>query len=331
MKLRPLAFAITSIIATSSVAAEELDTVMVNADFRATAIEDSTSSVTVIDSIEINKRSAQHVEKILNSAPNVNFSAGASRGQYFQIRGIGERSQFQTPINPSVGLTVDGIDYSRTGAAANLLDTKQVEILRGPQGTRFGANALAGMILVESNDPTKETEAYIEQTIGSRNTYTTTGVISGTLIEDKLLGRLALQRHVTDGYMENTYLDKDNTNNLDEVTGKAKLRWLASDDLTVDFTAIHFDKDNGYDAFTLDNSFNTESDTPGEDILESKAYGINAKWDINNKVRMEASASKSFSDIDYNYDLDWVNKDTFSDLAITNNCSDDEPTGACPY
>jgi len=331
MKLRPLAFAITSIIATSSYAADELDTVMVNADFRATSIEETTSSVSVIDSVEINKRSAQHVEKVLNAAPNVNFSAGASRGQYFQIRGIGERSQFQTPINPSVGLTVDGIDYSRTGAAASLLDTKQIEILRGPQGTRFGANALAGMILIESNDPTKETEGYIEQTAGSRNTYTTTGVVSGTLVEDKLLGRLALQKHVTDGYMKNTYLNRDDTNNLDEITGKAKLRWLASDDLTLDFTAIHIDKDNGYDAFTLDNSFNTESDTPGEDVLKSTAYGINAKWDVNSKVRMEASASTSSSDIDYNYDLDWVYQDKFADLAITNNCSDDDPTGACPY
>jgi len=331
MKLRPLVFAITSIITTSSFAADELDTVMVNGDFRATSIEETTSSVTVIDSVEINKRSAQHVEKVLNAAPNVNFSAGASRGQYFQIRGIGERSQFQTPINPSVGLTVDGIDYSRTGAAASLLDTKQVEILRGPQGTRFGANALAGMILIESNDPTKETEAYIEQTAGSRDTYTTTGVVSGTLVEDKLLGRLALQKHVTDGYMKNIYLNRDDTNNLDEITGKAKLRWLASDDLTLDFTAIHIDKDNGYDAFTLDNSFNTESDTPGEDVLKSTAYGINAKWDVNSKVRMEASASTSSSDIDYNYDLDWVYQEKFADLAITNNCSDDEPTGACPY
>lgn len=304
-KLKPILLAISATLSGQAIAAE-LQPVIVEADFRPTAIEDANSSITVIDNIEINKRSAQHVEKVLNAAPNVNFSAGASRGQYFQIRGIGERSQFQTPINPSVGLTVDGIDYSRTAAAATLLDTKQIEILRGPQGTRFGANALAGMILIESNDPTKETEAYIEQTIGSRNTFTTTGVVSGTLIEDKLLGRLALQRHVTDGYMENTYLNKDNTNNLDEMTGKAKLRWLASDDLTLDFTAIHLDKDNGYDAFTLDNSFKTESDTPGEDILESKAYGINAKWDINDKVRMEVSASKSSSDIDYNYDADWV-------------------------
>lgn len=313
MKLRPLALAITSLIATTSVSAEELDTIIVNGDFRATSIEESTSSITVIDSVEINKRSARHVEKVLNTAPNVNFSAGASRGQYFQIRGIGERGQFQTAINPSVGLTIDGIDYSRTGAAASLLDTKQVEILRGPQGTRFGANALAGMILVESNDPTQETEAYIEQTIGSRNTYTSTGVISGTLIEDKLLGRLALQKHVTDGYMRNDYLDREDTNNLDEITGKAKLRWLASDDLTLDFTAIHIDKDNGYDAFTLDNSFTTESDTPGEDILKSKAYGINAQWDINDKVRMKASASTSNSDVDYNADYDWVYVGKFDD------------------
>ncbi len=332
-KLKPSLIALSAAICSTQAFAAQLQPIVVEADFRPTTVEDTSTSVTVIGVTDINQRSAQHVEKVLNTAPNVNFSAGASRGQYFQIRGIGERSQFQTPINPSVGLTIDGIDYSRTGAAATLLDTKQIEILRGPQGTRFGANALAGMILIEGNEPTAETEGYIEQTVGSRNTYTTTGVVSGSIIDDTLLGRLALQRHVTDGYMENDFLEKDNTNNLDELTGRAKLKWLASDDLAVDFTAMRIAKDNGYDAFTLDNDFTTESDTPGEDILNSTAFGMKATWDMNDKVRMEATASKSTSDIDYNYDADWVDLNRFSDLAAQPVCNDDDYDNdyKCPY
>jgi len=311
VKLKPSVIAISAILATGQTLAEELKPIVVEGEFRPAQIEEVAASVSVVDDVEISKRHAQHVENVLNMTPNVNFSAGASRGQYFQIRGIGERSQFETPINPSVGLNIDGVDYSRTGAAASLFDASQVEVLRGPQGTRFGANAMAGMILITSNEPTEEPEAYVEQTVANRNTYTTGAVLSGPIQDEKLLGRLAIQKHVSDGYMENTFLDKEDTNNQDELTGKAQLKWLASKDLTVDFTVMHFDKDNGYDAFTLDNDYTTESDTPGKDTLESTAYAVKTAWNINPEVTMEAVLSKSDSDIEYSYDADWVYLDKF--------------------
>lgn len=311
MKLKPIALAITALTISPFAYSEELDAITVNADFRPTEIQETAASVSVIDQTEQQKRGAQHIENVLNLAPNVNSSSGASRAHYFQIRGIGERSQFETPINPSVGLTIDGIDYSRTGAAANLFDSKQVEVLRGPQGTRFGASAMAGMIVIESNEPTEETEGYIEQTIGSRNTVTTGAVLSGPIVQDTLLGRIAIQKHRSDGYMENTYSDREDTNNQDEITGKAQLKWLATENLTFDLTAMHFNKDNGYDAFTLDNDFTTESDTPGKDTLDSTAYALKTTWNINPEVTMEASISQSDSDIEYSYDADWVYQGKF--------------------
>ncbi len=305
MKLRPLAFAITSLMAASGASAEELDTVMVNADFRPAEIQSSTSSVTVVSPAETQKRSAQHLENVLNLAPNVNSASGGSRAHYYQIRGIGERSQFATPINPSVGLTVDGIDYSRSGAAGTMFDMKQVEILRGPQGTRFGANALAGMVVMQSNEPTAETEAHIEFGMGSNNTHTTGIAVGGTLIEDKLLGRISLHKHQSDGYMENEHLDRKDTQNQDERNVTAQLKWLASDDLTVDVKAKHFDIDNGYDAFNFDSDYTTQSDEPGKDTLLSDALSLKATWDINPKVRMETTLTQSESDLEYSYDEDW--------------------------
>ena len=85
------------------------------------------------------KRQAQHLEQLLNLAPNVNFSSGASRGRFLQIRGIGERSQFIEPLNPSVGILVDGIDFTGIAGAATTMDIAQVEILRGPHRARFMA------------------------------------------------------------------------------------------------------------------------------------------------------------------------------------------------
>lgn len=305
MKLRPLAFAITSIIATSSFAADELDTVMVNGDFRSTSIEETTSSVTVINQLEMQKRSAKHLENVLNLAPNVNSSAGASRAQYFQIRGIGETGQFVSSFIPSVGLNIDGIDYSRTGAAGSLFDMKQVEVLRGPQGTRFGANALAGMIILESNEPTEQTEIHYEQTLGNFNSQSTGVAIGGALIEKSLLGRLSVHKHQSDGYMENTFLKRKDTQNQDEVNATAQLRWFANDKVTFDLKAKHFDKDNGYDAFNFDSDYTTQSDEPGKDTLLSDAYSLKATIDINPKIRMESILTKTHTDIEYSYDEDW--------------------------
>jgi len=156
----------------SSAFAEDvtLDPVVVSADFREQNLSQVSSGVTVIGEEEIYDKASQPFIEVLAATPNVNFSAGASKAKYIQIRGIGERSQYETPINPSVGLMIDGIDFSYATLGAGLFDVNQVEVLKGPQGTTFGANGLAGVVSLQSNEPTKETEGHIEATAGNYNT-----------------------------------------------------------------------------------------------------------------------------------------------------------------
>jgi outer membrane receptor protein involved in Fe transport len=290
---------------TSSATADELETVTVDADFRPTTLEDSTVSVSVVDEKTVEERGAKHIEEILNIAPNVNSASGASRARYFQIRGIGERSQFVTPINPSVGLYIDGIDFSRSGASATLFDVDQVEIIRGPQGTKYGANALAGIINIKTKEPSNEREGKIEVGFGSFNQKSLGIAAGGPLIKNKLLGRFSLHSNQSDGYITNTFLNRDDTNNIDELTARGHLKWLASDDLTVDLKVLHLDIDNGYDAFNFDNNFSTESDEPGKDKQKTNAFSIDTLWDANEKVTLETSVSFSDSDLEYSYDEDW--------------------------
>jgi outer membrane receptor protein involved in Fe transport len=137
-------FLFSAVFSASSYADKNIQEIIVTSDFRESQLKTVSTSVSVIDAEVISQRNSSHLEQILALAPNVNFAAGASRGRYFQIRGIGERSQFVDPLNPSVGTYVDGIDFTGFGGAATLLDIDQVEVLRGSQGTRFGANALGG-------------------------------------------------------------------------------------------------------------------------------------------------------------------------------------------
>ncbi len=70
------------------------------------------------------------------------------------MRGVGDLEQFVDPKHfPSVGIVLDGIELSNVASGALLFDTEQVEVLRGPQGTRFGASALAGMINIRGREP----------------------------------------------------------------------------------------------------------------------------------------------------------------------------------
>ncbi len=281
-----------------------LQEIVVTASFRDLSVRDIPASLTLLDARTLRERNADHIEDALNIAPNVNFATGASRGRYIQIRGVGERSQFVDPINPSVGMVIDDIDVSGIGNAGTLFDVRQVEILRGPQGTRYGANALAGMVNIRSNDPTDTFESSISSGYGNYGSWNLGGVLSGPL-DDRLLGRLAVQQQRSDGFVDNKFLNRDNTNNRDELTTRAKLSWLASDTLSVDVTGLYIDIDNGYDAFSLDNNRRTLSDQPGQDRQETSAVAVTTSWRGHDAFQLQVITSWSDSNLEYGFDEDW--------------------------
>ena len=284
---------------------KEIEEVIVTSDFRNATLLDTAASITIFDDSIIKNRQAKHLEELLNLAPNVNFSSGASRGRFIQIRGIGERSQFIEPLNPSVGILVDGIDFTGIAGAATTMDIKQVEILRGPQGTLYGANALAGLINLTSNQPTENVQGELSLAIGSHNTKTMAAAMGGSLSSD-VNYRVAVQSHTSDGYTTNDFLIKDDTDNIDELSLRAIFDWQASDDLSLKLTLFRVDADNGYDAFSLDNTRNTLSDKPGHDRQESSAVALHSNWQANEQFDVVSLISFADSDLEYGYDEDWA-------------------------
>ncbi len=280
-----------------------LEEVLVTAEYRPVSVLELPASITVFDQQAIDRRDAVHLEQLLNLAPNVNLSSGASRGRFVQIRGIGERSQFVEPINPSVGLIIDGMDFTGIGGAASTLDIRQVEILRGPQGTLFGANALAGLINMVSNGPGDAFEGRAGLTIGNYGRLTATAAMGGP-VSDTTGFRLAVQSNRNDGYINNIYLDR-NTNDISEFTARGKFDWQVTDDFSLGFTLLYSDVNNGYDAFSLDNNRDTYSDEPGHDRLDSLAAALDANWQLGDSLKLEALLSHVDADTEYGYDEDW--------------------------
>ena len=293
------------LLSTNIAAAELIEEVIVTSDFRDASLLDTAASVTIFDDLTIKNRQAKHLEQLLNLAPNVNFSSGASRGRFIQIRGIGERSQFIEPLNPSVGILVDGIDFTGIAGAATTMDIKQVEILRGPQGTLYGANALAGLINLTSNQPSEITQGSVSLGAGSHGTKSVSGALGGSL-NNAMNYRVAAQSHTSDGYITNDFLKRDDTDNIDELSLRAIIDWRASDDLSLKLTLFKVDADNGYDAFSLDNTRNTLSDKPGHDRQESTAFAVQSNWQANEQFDVVSLISFADSDLEYGYDEDWA-------------------------
>jgi len=291
----------------------KLDPIVVSSDFREKKLSQTNNSVSLIGEEKIYDKATQPFAEVIASTPNVNFSSGASKGKYIQIRGIGERSQFVTPINPSVGINVDGIDFSNTPLGIGMFDVEQIEVLKGPQGTTFGANGMAGVINIQSKAPTKELEGHIEATVGDYNTKAIGGAIGGTLIKDKLLGRVSVYKNTSDGFTENKHLNRDDTNNIDEMSGKAALKLLINDANSIDLNLVHNKVKNGYDVFNFKNSRTTYSDMPGVDEQDTKAGSIKLSSEINSKMHLEAKVGHSSSDSKYSFDEDWSYVGEFAD------------------
>jgi iron complex outermembrane recepter protein len=281
----------------------DIPEIVVTADLRQSTTMETASSLTIVSEQVIEARSAQHFEDIINVIPNVNFASGSNRARFFQIRGIGERSQFVNPINPSVGVLIDDVDFSGAGTIATLMDVHQVEVLRGPQGTRYGANALAGLINFSTNDPDETFYSSVKLSAGEFGTQTA-GVVLNVPISETLLSRFVVESHKSDGYIQNDFLDSDTTNDRDEMTARAKFSWQVRENWSLNLTLASIDIDNGYDAFSLDNNRHTLSDEPGFDRQDSTYVSLKSSWQLDS-MDVEVLWNQSNSNLDYGYDEDW--------------------------
>lgn len=285
----------------------QLEEITVTATLRAAPPIDIPASITVLDQQTLRDAGRTNFEDVLGLIPNLNWAGDTSLPRYFQLRGIGELEQYQGAPNPSVGFLVDDVDFSGLGTAGTLYDLDQVEVLRGPQATRYGANALAGLIYMKSAEPTDSFYARADLEAGDYGTHSEGGVISGPVEGLDSGFRLAVQHYYTNGYFRDLYLNRDDTNREDEYTYRAKWVYTPSDKFRLELNAMQVNIDNGYDAFTIDNSRNTESDQPGVDSQHSTGLSLRAHYLPSDNLGFTTIATYAKSIIKYSYDGDWGN------------------------
>ncbi|GHB78930.1 TonB-dependent receptor [Psychrosphaera saromensis] len=283
---------------------KEIETIVVKGELLPTTAQNAANSIDVLNKEALEKSGAAHIQDVLQQVGNINYSSGSSRARFFQIRGIGERSQFVDPVNPSVGVAIDRIDYSEMANAATLFDIDQVEVFKGPQGTNVGANAMAGFINLSSTETGSGQEGKVRMSLGNYGFQQFAAAYGGDL-GNKAQYRVSVNKVDGDGYIENTYLDRKDTNGFDELSIRAMFDVEVNRDWLLKAVVHKFDIDNGYDAFSLDLNRTTLSDEPGFDKQDTTAIALTNTYQGFTFADVKLFLSTSDSDLDYGFDEDW--------------------------
>jgi len=148
--------------------------IVVTAQFREQNLQETPLAITAVNAEMLEARGQTNVSDVANRAPSVTLTTasgglGGSQATSINIRGIGQ-TDFNLAVEPGVGMYIDDVYYGTMyGSLFSLVDLDRVEILRGPQGTLSGKNALGGAVKLYSKRPTGSGEGYIDATFGSRN------------------------------------------------------------------------------------------------------------------------------------------------------------------
>ena len=276
--------------------------------YRQTSPIELDSSLSLFDRHTLQQATVEHFEELVQMVPNMNLSGEGSRARYFQLRGVGEREQYEGAPNPSVGFIVDDIDLSGVGGVASLYDIQQVEVLRGPHSARYGASALAGVVYMRSVDPAAEAARTAEVSAGNDGTWSVAAAAGGAL-SPALSGRVSLNQFRSNGFRDSAFFATDDTNERDERTLRGKLKWAFGAGWTALLTGLWMDFDNGYDAWTVTHDNNVFSDNPGRDEQQTRAGSLRLSGPLSERMEFISISSLADSDILFSYDGDWGNAD----------------------
>jgi len=233
-----LAFSTLSIGLNAEEVSEEesatLNVVTVTAQKRQENAQDTPISINVLSAEQLSEGNIEKIEDLQFKVPNLQMTETGISTQMF-VRGIGTGNN--QGFEQSVGQYIDGVYYGRQQLIrAPFLDLERIEVLKGPQSILFGKNSIAGALNMVSAKPSQDFEAkFGVQYQPDFGALETTAVISGGLSEN-LSARLAVRDYSEDGYIYNSFTDRDEPSK-DDLAIRASFLWTPSDDIEILFKA----------------------------------------------------------------------------------------------
>ncbi|MDX9875404.1 MAG: TonB-dependent receptor [Spongiibacteraceae bacterium] len=227
------------------VATGGLEEVIVTAERRQSSLQETPLSIVSLGGDTLQMMDINDMESLQDFVANVSIGRGVEGGTapLFMIRGVGGDTA-SISGDRGVGLYIDDVFFSRVqGSQLEMLDMNRIEVLRGPQGTLFGRNTTGGAIRYISNKPTDTFEGFIQGAMGSDGREDFQALVN-IPFTDKVLGRFQIASFDQDAYVKSVPFNSDvpqmdDMGDQDSVGAAAKLRFLPTDDLTIDFGASY--------------------------------------------------------------------------------------------
>ena len=292
--------------------------IVVTALKRATSIQQTPISISAVSADTLNKQNITTSDALSRISPSLVINENATGGSRVIIRNLYATGE------PLVGLYYDEVPLSGTGGVSNdaggtlpgirLFDVERAEVLRGPQGTLYGASSMGGTIRIINAKPKLDTfEGSID---GQLNTFAHSngspgGQVNG-MVNVPIIDGVAAVRAVgyydrTAGYIDNSLLGLKNVNGNKSFGGRVTLRVKPTDHLTIDLLSVYQDRKGyssswNYSEYQLTGKKFDQTlliQQPLEDRL--KLFGGTVNWDFG-FATLTAVGSYSDRKLDYKFD-----------------------------
>ncbi|MEM6912865.1 MAG: TonB-dependent receptor [Pseudomonadota bacterium] len=232
------------------------DTIVVTGQFRDQALQEVPSAVNVFTAETIEDAGIRTTEDFVSLTPNLTFDDSFTYlNSFVVIRGVTQINNADAPV----AIIVDGVPQNNQKQfKMPLFDVEQVEVLKGPQGSLYGRNAIGGAINIVTKQPTNEFTGFVNGSVMNGTGYRAEAGVSGPIVEDKVLFRVSGSYYETDGLIENTFLNEDVDDVEFDYSLRGKLSILPTDTISIDLRASYneFEAGSSYDA-VVDNTPNT--------------------------------------------------------------------------
>lgn len=283
-----------------------LEEIVVTAQKREQSVQDVPIAITAFNQSDLERLNASDLSDLQYSTPNLTIATNTKVTPRVGMRGISDFSR-NPGYDNRVSVYVDGM-YAGRSAASNqaTLDIERIEVLRGPQGTLFGKNTVAGAISLTSRKPTEEFNASAKLDIGNESYTSITGMVNGALIEDTLMAKIMVNDQQKDGYK--THLPSgDDLSGTDKQSARVQLRWMLEQG-EVNFSYDKTTDDNdGIDAEKIDDAqapgpFTVATDAPLTQFIETQGVALTVDYDFDNDFSL--TSITGLRQTEYNSTLD---------------------------
>ncbi len=227
----------------SNASGEKIETVVITGMKQgAQAVQDVPASIAVVSGDQLAAQGAVQFSDFAAQVAGLNYADNGPGDKRYIIRGINSAGEAQVAVYydniPTTGIGGASTDFGGTQADLGLYDVQQIEVLRGPQGTLYGANSQSGAIHFVTNKPdaTKfdaSGQLDLSSTQNGGANYGARGMVNIPLIDGKLAVRAVVYRESDSGYIDNTLRNVKGVNVYRNEGARVSVQWNIDDKTTL--------------------------------------------------------------------------------------------------